>query len=159
MAAAIRVLVARARGPSILLAFAVIAAGTVVGIAAAVVLSPKSDTYTTAVAAGLAPRMDPEQVAGLAREQIAAMATAASRSVSPDILSVTAVAEADIESVLPHLGNPDSGSDRLVWVVKATGWFVARLGPAGRPRDAGPDGYLIIEDATGHVVGMGVGRR
>jgi hypothetical protein len=142
-----------------LLVLAVIAAGTVVGIAASVVLNPEADSYTTTVGAGLALRMDAEQVADLARDQIADMATAASRSVTPDILSVTAVAEADIESVLPHLGNQDGGSERLVWVVKATGWFVARLGPASRPPDAGPDGYLVIDDATGHIVGMGVGRR
>lgn len=149
----------RAPRPSFLLVVAVIAAGTVVGIAAAVVLSPKADSYITTVGAGLVPRMDAEQVADLAREQIASMATADSRSVTPDILSVTAVAEADIESVLPHLGDQDAGSERLVWVVKATGWFVARLGPAGRAPDAGPDGYLVIDDATGHTVGMGVGRR
>jgi hypothetical protein len=150
---------ARAPRPSFFWVVAVVAAGTVVGIAVAVVLSPKADSYTTTVGAGLAPRMDVEQVADLARDQIASMATAANRSVTPDIMSVTAVAEADLESILPHLGNQDSGSDRLVWVVKATGWFVARLGPPGRLPDAGADGYLVIDDATGHAVGMGVGRR
>jgi hypothetical protein len=138
--------------------FAVIAAGVVVGIAAAALLVPKPDTYSTTLSAGLVPRMDAEQVADIARDQIASMASAANRSVSPDILSVTAVAESDIESALPDFGG-DPEASRLVWVVKATGWFVARTGPAGRPPDAGPDGYLVIDDATGQTVGMGVGKR
>jgi hypothetical protein len=140
-----------------LLVVAVVVAGTLVGITTAVVLSPREDTYTTTVGAGLEPTLDAEQVANLARDQISNMAAEASRSVSADIKSLTAVAEADIASVLPSLGDPGTGSDRLVWVVKATGWFVARTGPAGRPPDAGPDGYLVIEDATGHIVGMGIG--
>lgn len=133
---------------------AVVLLGTAVGLLLGA-LRLSGDEFTSSVGSGLQPRRTAEEVAAGARLHLDATAKASGRNDSPDIISVTAVHETDINRVFPNI---ESGTeDRVVWIVKARGWYVAMTGPPGRPHDTGPEGYLMYDDATGALVGMGIG--
>lgn len=117
------------------------------------------------VAPGLSPRMRPSAVAQTVLDQLSRPIHAVTVDPStgqtvavppvPTILSMSAVSGADLPKVDPHL-SPDPYP--LLWVVRASGAFVAGFGPPGAPPIQGGAGYYLIDDATGNIVGMGIDR-
>ena len=105
--------------------------------------------------AGLSPRMTAEQAIGLATSQVSNMAQSVGHSTASTIVFAHAVRGGAIASV--EVDAPvfeGSAADGTYWIVRAEGTFVGRRG-------RGPDqifdtGYLIIDDANGDIVGMGM---
>lgn len=130
-------------------------------IAAALVLLWASQVANTAqppsitIDAGLKPHLSGSEAIALAQSQIAAMAQSVGRSTSSSISSARAVRGSEIskiEATAPTLD--DAEADQTYWIVRGTGTYLATRG-------RGPDkvfatGYLIIDDATGDVIGMGM---
>lgn len=77
------------------------------------------------------------------------------------IISLTPVLRSEADKVEPRLGivdseNPDAG--RLIWIVRAQGAFFGGRVPPGAKPIIGTTGYLVIDDDTGLIVGMGISR-
>jgi hypothetical protein len=72
---------------------------------------------------------------------------------------VVAARWADVGAYEPRIGDADPSSPdatRIVWVARGEGTFlVTRTGRSGRPPWVGATGYLLIDDETGEIVGMG----
>ena len=105
---------------------------------------------------------DPSRVASAALSQLSKMGAAAQAvgavPAQARLLSITAVRASDVKVVEPRAGAPDvgSGDDEAIWVVRATGSFVGLHVPPGDAPIVKQTGYLLIDDASGDVVGMGM---
>lgn len=112
---------------------------------------------TVTIAPGLQPRLTPDEAIALAANNIALMARDVGADEAPRIISATAVRGGDISSVEPGAGSPDgAASNGIYWVVRGQGRFVGRFAPSGSGPLVSTTGYVIIDDATGEVVGMGL---
>ena len=74
------------------------------------------------------------------------------------IRSVVAASWSDLHELEPNAGaldleSPDSS--RVVWVVRADGPFAVLRTPRGREPFVGASGYLVIDDESGMILGMG----
>ncbi len=132
------------------------------GIVAAMVLAgPSSDRVTAAaavatVAPGLLPQMTPDAVAEIATSRMDSMASAAGRATGTGrIEQMAAIRYADIALFESRLV-PETGEagEQLVWYVRGSGTWSTQRGRGSKLRVA-DTGYLIIEDQSGTVVGMG----
>lgn len=78
-----------------------------------------------------------------------------------DLLKIQSVAATRWSDVVAHesrAGAPEIGSadaSRIVWVVRAEGSFLVMRTPPGREPFVGKSGYLLIDDETGMILGMG----
>jgi len=96
-------------------------------------------------------------VARLDAMQAQAPGGAAANGAPPAIISLTAILGADIASVEPNAPRPVGGdAAKTFWIVRATGIFVGQRVPPGQSPIIGATGYLIIDDATGEFIGMGM---
>ena len=74
------------------------------------------------------------------------------------IQSVAAAMWSDIEAYesgasAPEVGSPDAS--RILWVVRAEGSFLVLRTPPGAEPFVGKSGYLLIDDETGMIMGLG----
>lgn len=152
----------------------------VVAFGAFVVLRvPSNAPLSDDVAAAANPQLLPSAVssppAGAKRteEEIGAIALAALQRMSdrasdlaPDIATIAPrvvkavfTSRGEAAKIEPGIGAPDPGTPeaaRRVWVVRAEGRFVGDRVPPGADPVIGRTGYLVIDDATGEIIGMGM---
>lgn len=103
------------------------------------------------------------EVTAIATNHLALMATAAEGSgltpVPAKLESVAATRWSDVSAVEPSLADvpAESGdASRVIWVARGEGTFlVTRTGLSGKGPWIGETGYLLIDDETGEIVGMG----
>jgi hypothetical protein len=114
------------------------------------------DDFGSGVATGLSVRSTASDVARIARENIANMARDAGRPETVDIVRINGVPGEAVRSLEPGAGEGDSDIGRAVWVVRAIGTFVGNRVPPGHDDIIADSGYLLIDDFTGEVVGMGL---
>jgi hypothetical protein len=110
---------------------------------------------TVSVQAGLAPKLDVSTVQAIAEQQLASMQTMAAGGQTIAIQKISAVGAdrvTGVEAAVPV----ETDATGIRWVVRATGTFVGQRVPPGNPPIVADTGYLIIDDATGEVVGMGM---
>jgi hypothetical protein len=110
------------------------------------------------VPTGIVTRMTPSQVISLAKTTLSTMSNGVANAIPIAIVSVTATGEAGLSSIEPGAG-ADLGGDRagsIIWVVRATGTFVAPRSLPGKAPIVASSGYLLIDDATGESIGMGM---
>lgn len=121
-------------------------------VASGAATTPDGATQTAAAVTSIAmPNLD------LMKRQ-AAQVDARFADASVKVLSINPVSRSDADRVEPRLGaidpeNPDAG--RLVWIVRAEGAFFGGRVPPGAKPIVGTTGYIVIDDETGLVVGMG----
>jgi hypothetical protein len=74
-----------------------------------------------------------------------------------EITSVAAAKWSDIGSIELQAGGVGDSPDasRIVWVVRGNGDFLVARTPPGREPWVGKTGYLLIDDETGEILGMG----
>lgn len=113
---------------------------------------------------GVAPTRTEADVLKIATSHLDGMAgSAVSMGLDPApngsrIESVEAAMWSDIEAYgsgasAPEIGSPDAS--RILWVVRAEGTFLVVRSGLGRDPWVGKTGYLLIDDETGMIVGMG----
>lgn len=111
---------------------------------------------TTSIAQGLRPNLDPSTVQQIAEQHLASMQTmAAGQGPAAVVQRISAVA-ADRVATLEAAAPVELEVAGIRWVVRATGTFVGLRVPPGQPPIVNDTGYIIIDDATGEVVGMGM---
>lgn len=94
-------------------------------------------------------------------ERMAQSAASMGLEPAPDglrIQSLAATAWRDVAMHEPraatlHEGSPEAS--RIVWVVRGDGSFLVTRVPRDREPFVGRSGYLLIDDATGMILGMG----
>jgi hypothetical protein len=71
------------------------------------------------------------------------------------VTKISAVRGRDLEKAEPGAGSAEGDqADAAYWVVRGTGTFLGRRGQSGDHLSG--TGYIVIEDATGDIVGMGM---
>lgn len=110
---------------------------------------------TVSIQAGLAHRLDVSTVQGIAEQHLGSMQTMAAGGQAIAIQKISAVAADRVTSV-EAAAPVETDATGIRWVVRATGTFVGQRVPLGNPPIVADTGYLIIDDATGEVVGMGM---
>jgi hypothetical protein len=109
------------------------------------------------IAQGVQPRLTSDAAIALAANQIALMARSLGAAETSQISSANAVRGGDLTSVEPGAGSPEgAAANAIFWIVRGRGTFVGRFSPSGTGPFVGATGYVIIDDATGEVVGMGL---
>lgn len=106
------------------------------------------------------PRMTAGDVMKIANERLASMAGMApsATAVSPSISTVRALRADQVQSIESQAGievGPSVDPGRAIWVVRATGTFVGLHTRQLEPIVFG-SGFLLIDDSTGEIVGMGM---
>lgn len=114
------------------------------------------DDFESGVATGLSVRSTASDVARIAREEIADMARDAGRPETVNIVRINAVPAEAVRSLEPSAGEGNSDVGRAVWVVRALGTFIGERVPPGQDEIVAESGYLLIDDATGEIIGMGM---
>jgi hypothetical protein len=95
-------------------------------------------------------------VVARAAARIAAMRQQASGPAT-EIKTVTAVRGRAIGALVPNAAAmTGSDLDKTFWVVTASGTFVGLRVPPGQSPIVETTGYLIIDDASGDAIGMGM---
>ena len=137
-----------------------------VGPGAAAVASAEVPSLAPTSTADIAPEpVDPirteAEVTGIATKHMARLAAAASElgltPVPTQLETVIATRWADVSAYEPRVGAPDSDSPEgagVVWVARGEGTFLVSRGRSQEPR-VGSTGYLLIDDETGEIMGMG----
>jgi len=115
--------------------------------------------YEVSIDHGLAPRMTSDDVAGRAMERLLEVRMIPSGqkvdepvAVPPSIRAMNCVRGADIERVIPST-RMGPRPEEIVWVVEADG-DLRMTNPMGVEIRASR-GFLIIDDASGLIVGVG----
>ena len=143
---------------------AVIVALVVISIAVVQVVTrlPAANLdYTVAIGDGVHPVTSNEQVAAIARHYLDSQTPESSPQgihVPPQILTMTATfarSARDLEAGVPE-AQVAAAPDRVVWVVKAFGDFLNLHDLPWSSREAPPypGGRLVIDDATGTILGV-----
>src|SRR3990170_3562974 len=109
---------------------------------------------TVSVQAGLTPRLDASTVQKIAEQHLASMQTMAAGGQAIAVHEISAVGGDPMAGREPA-PPVEADASGIRWVVRATGTFVGQRVPPGNPPIVADTGYLIIDDATGEVVGMG----
>jgi hypothetical protein len=138
------------------LRIALVVAGALVAVALAA-NSIAAPSPTISIASGVEPRLTPTEAIAIAQNDIALMARSVGAAESSTVLKATAARGADVDSVEPGAGTAEGEqAESVYWVVRARGTFVGARGPAGSSDRVAATGYIVIDDATGDVVGMGL---
>lgn len=102
------------------------------------------------------------EVTQIAANRMADMAARATElnltPVATKLESVVATRWADVGAFEPRLGVPPESADagQIVWVARGEGTFLVTRGGFGQNEPwVGKTGYLLIDDKTGEIVGMG----
>lgn len=125
---------------------------TVVGVAS---LANAGTGPTITVPAGIATRMNAADVIASVERRLMNMSAGVPNSVPITILSVTATDAGSVDAVEPNAGI-DTSFGGVVWIVRAKGTFVGVHVPPGTKPITSSTGYLLIDDATGEPMGMGM---
>jgi hypothetical protein len=121
-----------------------------------VAISSAASPPSVSIAPGLTPRLGSADAAKLAQSNIALMARSVAANETSTVTKIMAVRGDQIDAAQPGAGSATGDqADDIYWIVRASGTFVARRGPAGGDR-VYPSGYILISDATGDVVGFGM---
>ncbi len=131
--------------PSIILALAVLA---VLGSAFVAAGGP-----AVAIAPGLTPQLSTSQALAIASSGTGSLGA---RGGSLVATSVHVVAMADIRQFESGATVDEGAASRIIWIVRGTGTFVGYRVPPGAPPVVGTQGYVVIDDATGEVLQMGM---
>jgi hypothetical protein len=142
---------------------AVIAALVVIGIVVAqqvTRLPPANPDYSVALAPGVRPAAPNGRIAAIARryldDQTPELA-APNIHQPPMVISATATLARDARQVEPGIPDAQAAAqpDRIVWIVRASGDFLnlhdLPWSSSGAPY---PSGNLVIDDATGTILGV-----
>jgi hypothetical protein len=105
---------------------------------------------------GLRPVMSASDAIRVAQSEIALMAGDVGRNPASTISSARALRGSDITSAEPD-GPIFTGDQalRTYWLIRGSGTFVPEFGRSNPKRVYGT-GYLIIDDASGEIVGTGM---
>jgi hypothetical protein len=105
---------------------------------------------------GIRPSLSASDAIRLAQSEISLMAGDVGRNPASTIASARALKGSDIPSAEPN-GPIFSGeqADRTYWIVRGSGTFVPEFGRSN-PKKIFGTGYLIMDDATGEIVGSGM---
>jgi hypothetical protein len=114
-------------------------------------------TADVTVADGLAPRMAPDEVQQLVAERLQRVGRESGRDGALIVIErVDAVVRDAVPAIEPGAAMTD-GDESVVWVVRARGTFIATRGLRGTdPPRISDTGYLVIDDATGEILEMGM---
>lgn len=96
------------------------------------------------------------EVASIVMSRLGAMGTPAGTG---QIIRMTVIPMAILGSVEPSAGSPPSGApdaEDVVWVVRAQGHFVGLRVPPGAQPITASTGYVLVDDASGETIGMGM---
>lgn len=108
--------------------------------------------YEISVETGIAPQIDPAQLAQLALDRIAAGERQAGQSAkAPRILSIAAYKGRNAPA---EYGSNAFDSYEIVWIVRAEGTFVAQFGPLGANKRIESTGWFAFDD-TGSPLATG----
>lgn len=115
-----------------------------------------------AIDSGLSPRLQPEAVAEIARGHLAKpiegvdtdVMTGEARVVptQPDVKKLHCTTYDKIIEIRDPTGNLNRS---VVWMVEEQGTFVSHRGGPGSPSTVRDRGFLVIDDATGAILGAG----
>lgn len=113
---------------------------------------------------GVVPTRAETDIREIATSHLSRMAESAQKmglERAPDGLTIQSVAAArwsDVVAHEPRAAAAEIGSAeamQIVWVVRAEGSFLVMRTPPGREPFVGKSGYLLIDDDTGTILGMG----
>jgi hypothetical protein len=124
-------------------------------IAVGVTMSSGNGTYTTMIDDGVEPALSAARVAEIAfadLERMSGLVGASARHPIEDV-RLHAVRNGDVEDYEP--GSAFGDGVGIVWIVRANATFVTARGrqPGLIVRDSG---YLLIQDGSGEIIGMGM---
>jgi hypothetical protein len=131
---------------------AIILAVAAVGSLASAVLAAAGPTVS--VDAGLAPKRTAADVVSVAQAYLDVMAARPEAAQAADSQKAVVSARATTSGLTQPAAV--GGSDHVVWVVRATGTFVGLRVPPGQDAIVGTSGYIVIDDATGDILEMGM---
>lgn len=115
--------------------------------------------YTIDVPTGMTTRLAPDAVVQIALRDLERMQSRAQDPVSPiAVMSVRATTRGATQALEPNSIGTASASEvnDIVWVVRAQGTFVGERVLPGMSPIVSSTGYLLIDDATGSILGTGM---
>lgn len=132
----------------------------VVLLIASVTVGASEQDYEVSIETHLSPRMSPQEVAQIVRTRLSEPITNLVPDASgpqlepapPEITSMRLVTRDEIGKWTNDKGEIDRS---LVWVVHANGTFINFRVPPGRKPTVRKQGFYIISDETGNVIGRG----
>lgn len=142
---------------------AVIAALVVIGIVVAqqvTQLPPANPDYSVTIAPGVRPATPNGRIAAIARryldDQMPELA-APNIHQPPVVISATATLARDARQLQPRIpdAQPAAQPDRIVWIVRVSGDFLNLHDlPWSQSGTPDPSGTIVIDDATGTILGV-----
>jgi len=122
-----------------------------VGLAAA--SQPAALQPVIEISPGLSPQLSAEEAIS-----IATTGTGTNGDVSAPltVTNVHVIVMANIKEVEPNAFVDPGARDGIVWVIRGTGKFVGWRVPPGAQPITGNQGYVVVDDATGQVLQMGM---
>jgi hypothetical protein len=115
-----------------------------------------------AIIGSVKPQSSPEEIASAALANLQRFTRAPANTERASqvfkLVSLTAVLASNIGAVESSAGFPDPGSvdDTTVWIARASGPFIGLRVPPGKDPIKGDTGYVVIDDATGKILQMGM---
>ncbi|MGH2455498.1 MAG: hypothetical protein ACRDHD_04495 [Candidatus Limnocylindria bacterium] len=134
--------------------FALAAAST---LTAWIVVASADDQYLVSIPASMAVRLTPAKVVEIATGRLDSMETMTNpdKQTRRDLISVSASLGTNVPEIVGRPEGVETGTEgRVYWVVRAEGTFTTFRGRLREPIVA-TSGYILIDDGTGLVVGMG----